>query len=246
MTKLLCIIPFYNEEFRFSSTFENLFQQYSTIDFLLVDDGSTDNTLAILQTLSNNHQNCTVLSLPKNVGKAEAIRNGVLNSVDKNYNFIGYLDADLATPIHEFIKLYEFLLLHDSLVFIMGSRIKLIGNKVDRSLLRHYLGRVFATIVSHFILKTPVYDTQCGAKIIDAKWCSLLFEKPFETKWLFDVELLLRLKNNGNNLQKCVAEIPLFEWKEIGNSKIKVSDFIKVPFQLVKLYFNSNTKLISK
>ena len=128
----------------------------------------------------------------------------------------------------------------------MGSRIKLIGNKVDRSLLRHYLGRVFATIVSHFILKTPVYDTQCGAKIIDAKWCSLLFEKPFETKWLFDVELLLRLKNNGNNLQKCVAEIPLFEWKEIGNSKIKVSDFIKVPFQLVKLYFNSNTKLISK
>lgn len=239
MIKLLCIIPFYNEEFRFSPSFENLFQQYSNVDFLLVDDGSSDNTNTILKSLSNTHQNCTVLLLPKNVGKAEAIRNGVLKTAIEKYNFIGYLDADLATPVNEFIKLYDFISSNESVVFIMGSRIKLIGNKVERSLLRHYLGRVFATIVSHFILKTPVYDTQCGAKIINAKLCATLFEKPFQTKWLFDVELLLRLKKNGNNLQNCVAEIPLYEWKEIGNSKIKFSDFIKVPFQLGKLYFDS-------
>lgn len=237
MIKLLCIIPFYNEESRFSTSFEKLFQEYSNVDFLLVDDGSSDNTSTILKSFSKINQNCTFLSLPKNVGKAEAIRNGVLKSDIEKYNFVGYLDADLATPVNEFIKLYDFISTSKSVVFIMGSRIKLIGNKVERSLLRHYLGRVFATIVSHFILKTPIYDTQCGAKIIDAKLCESLFEKPFQTKWLFDVELLLRLKKNGNNLQNCVAEIPLYEWKEIGNSKIKVSDFIKVPFQLGKLYF---------
>ena len=239
MIKLLCIIPFYNEELRFSSSFEKLFQQYSDVDFLLVDDGSSDNTNTILMSLSNSHHNCTVLSLHKNVGKAEAIRNGVLKTATEKYNFIGYLDADLATPIHELIKLYDFISTSKSVVFIMGSRIKLIGNKVERSLLRHYLGRVFATIVSHFILKTPIYDTQCGAKIIDAKLCKSLFEKPFQTKWLFDVELLLRLKKNGTDLQNCVAEIPLYEWKEIGNSKIKISDLIKIPFQLGKLYFDS-------
>lgn len=240
MIKLLCVIPFYNEEFRISSSFEKLFQEYSDVDFLLVDDGSSDNTSSILKSFGNKHPNCSDLPLPKNVGKAEAIRTGVLKSDPEKYNFIGYLDADLATPINEFVKLYDFISIKNSVVFVMGSRIKLIGNKVERSLLRHYLGRVFATIVSHFILKTPIYDTQCGAKIIDAKLCRFLFEKPFQTKWLFDVELLLRLKNKSDDLQSCVAEIPLYEWKEIGNSKIKISDFIKVPFQLIYLYFERN------
>lgn len=237
MDKLLCIIPFYNEESRISTSFEKLFQEYSDVDFLLVDDGSSDDTSAILKSFADKYPNCSALSLAKNVGKAEAIRNGVLKTDIENYNFIGYLDADLATPINEFIKLYHFILINHSVQFVMGSRIKLIGNKVERSLLRHYLGRVFATIVSQFILKIPIYDTQCGAKIMDAKLGKSLFEKPFKTKWLFDVELLLRLKNQGNDLQNCVAEIPLYEWKEIGNSKIKISDFIKVPFQLIHLFF---------
>ena len=120
----------------------------------------------------------------------------------------------------------------------MGSRIKLIGNKVNRSLKRHYFGRIFATIISQFILKVPIYDTQCGAKIFNSKVIDVLFDKPFQSKWLFDVELLLRLKNNNYNLQNTVVEIPLNEWTEMGNSKIKFTEVLSFPFQLIKIYFH--------
>lgn len=237
MDKLLCIIPFYNEAARFSSlVYEKLFLEYSQVDFLLVDDGSFDNTPKILKSFELSNENVTSIILEKNLGKAAAIRHGVLNVDLDKYNFVGYLDADLATPIDEFVRLFNFIKENKSTYIVMGSRIKLIGNKVNRSLKRHYFGRIFATIISQFILKVPVYDTQCGAKIIDSKIAKALFNEPFKTKWLFDVELLLRLKNNGYDLQNCVCEIPLNEWTEMGNSKIKFSDFIKVPFQLIKIY----------
>ena len=101
-----------------------------------------------------------------NVGKSEAIRKGVLTVNEDGYEYLGYLDADLATPISEMIRLVGFSVENHKIDFIMGGRIKLIGNEVSRSMKRHYFGRVFATIISQFILKTPIYDTQCGAKII--------------------------------------------------------------------------------
>ena len=87
------------------------------------------------------------------------------------------------------------------------------------------------------VLKTPVYDTQCGAKVIEYTIAKQLFKEKFITKWLFDVELLLRMKVNYN-LQENVLEIPLYEWKEKGNSKIKFIDFFKFPFQIIKIYFH--------
>jgi hypothetical protein len=119
----------------------------------------------------------------------------------------------------------------------MGSRIKLIGNNVQRSLVRHYFGRIFATIVSQFVLKVAVYDTQCGAKVIDFETAKPIFSKPFISKWLFDVELLKRLKKI-HNLKEVVKEIPLEKWEEIRDSKIKVVDFFKIPFELFQIYRN--------
>jgi hypothetical protein len=89
--------------------------------------------------------------------------------------------------------------------------------------------------VSQFVLKVAVYDTQCGAKVIDFEIAKLIFSKPFLSKWLFDVELLKRLQKI-HNLKEVVKEIPLEKWEEIGNSKIKVTDFFKIPFELLKIY----------
>lgn len=239
MSKLLCIIPFYNEESRFSSSsYDTIFLDNPTIDFLLVDDKSSDNTLSKLENKANIYTNCKLLSLQKNVGKAEAIRSGILFCDTNKYNYFGYLDADLATPISEFVKLFSYISNNNAASIVMGSRIKLIGNNVNRSLKRHYFGRIFATIISQFILKTPIYDTQCGAKIINSKVIDILFKDPFQTKWLFDVELLLRLKNKNFNLQDSVVEIPLNEWTEMGNSKIKFIEILSFPFQLLKIYFH--------
>ncbi len=239
MSKLLCIIPFYNEESRFeSSIYDKIFLKYSDIDFLLVDDKSTDLTLNIITSFADRFSNIEALSLKSNLGKAEAIRTGILHVNVKNYNFIGYLDADMATPMYEFIRIFNVISNNESISIIMGSRIKLLGNNVSRSLKRHYFGRFFATIISQFILKIPVYDTQCGAKIINTKVIKILFEKPFKTRWLFDVEILLRLKNEGYNLQKNVVEIPLNEWTEMKNSKIKFSEILSFPFQIINIYFH--------
>jgi glycosyltransferase involved in cell wall biosynthesis len=232
--KITIIIPFYNEEKRIEiERFHQIFNNFPQYNFLLVNDGSTDNTNTILDEFKNIFPNLSILKLDKNVGKAEAIRAAVLSI--SNADFIVYYDADLATPFSELEKLIQFTVLHQNYKMVMGARIKLIGNGVKRSLKRHYFGRIFATIVSQFVLKVAVYDTQCGAKVIDFKIAKLIFSKPFLSKWLFDVELLKRLQKI-HNLNEVVKEIPLENWTEIGNSKIKVIDFFKIPFELLKIY----------
>lgn len=229
------IIPFYNESNRINLlAYEAIFSKSSYVSFLLVNDGSTDDTFQIINNFALKFPHVKVLNLYKNVGKAEAIRRGVLAL--NNLDYIGYFDADLATPFSELLNLCAIIKFNTELQFVLGTRIKLIGNNVERRLFRHYLGRIFATIVSQFILKVPIYDTQCGAKIIRFQTAKEIFEMPFKTKWLFDVELLLRLKK-FYNLEKVVKEVVLEEWKEINNSKLKWIDFIKVPFQLIILKF---------
>jgi dolichyl-phosphate beta-glucosyltransferase len=239
MKKSIFIIPFFNEENRIDILeYQIAFKVNKFVDFLLVDDGSEDCTNEILRDFENNFENVSTLLLKENVGKAEAIRQGVLLVSEKNYEYLGYLDADLATPISEMIRMLDFSKENEKLVFIMGCRIKLIGNNVSRSMTRHYFGRVFATIISQFILKTPIYDTQCGAKIMKSKLAKTLFEKPFFTKWLFDVELLLRFKVIDSNYIYKTSEFPLNSWVEKGNSKIKFTDLLLVPYQILKLYIS--------
>jgi glycosyltransferase involved in cell wall biosynthesis len=232
--EITIIIPFYNEEKRIDIyRFHQIFNNFPQYNFLLVNDGSTDNTNTILDEFKSKFPNLTNLKLDKNIGKAEAIRAAVLSI--STTDFIVYYDADLATPFSELEKLIQFTVLHQNYKMVMGARIKLIGNGVKRSLKRHYFGRIFATIVSQFVLKVAVYDTQCGAKVIDFEIAKLIFSKPFLSKWLFDVELLKRLQKIYN-LKDVVKEIPLEKWEEIGNSKIKATDFFKIPFELLKIY----------
>ena len=232
--KITIIIPFYNEEKRIEiERFHQIFNDFPQYNFILVNDGSTDNTNTILDEFKSKFPSLTILKLDKNAGKAEAIRAAVLSI--STADFIVYYDADLATPFSELEKLIQFSVLHQNYKMVMGARIKLIGNEVKRSLKRHYFGRIFATIVSQFVLKVAVYDTQCGAKVIDFETAKLLFSQPFLSKWLFDVEVLKRLQKI-HNLKEVVKEIPLEKWKEIGNSKIKATDFFKIPFELLKIY----------
>jgi glycosyltransferase involved in cell wall biosynthesis len=234
--KVTIIIPFYNEEKRIVlESFYQIFKNTTQYDFILVDDGSSDNTNTILDEFKSKFPNLTILKLDKNIGKAEAIRAAVLSI--SNTDFIAYYDADLATPFSELDKLIQFSIQNPNYKMIMGARIKLIGNGVKRSLIRHYFGRIFATIVSQFVLKVAVYDTQCGAKVVDYQTANQIFTKPFISKWLFDVELLKRLQKN-HNLKEVVKEIPLEKWEEIGNSKIKLTDFFKIPIELFQIYRN--------
>ena len=233
------IIPFYNEEIRISLNEYTVFlNEYTFYDFLFVNDASTDNTLNILKNFEDKHTNVKVLSLDKNSGKAAAIQFGVTHLKQKDYAYICYVDADLATPIKELHNLIIFAKQNTHLDIVMGTRIKLLGNQVQRSLIRHYLGRIAATIISSFILKFAVYDTQCGAKVFKSEVAKKLFNKPFITKWLFDVELLLRYKKVNLNFKNTIQEIPLYQWTEKGKSNITLLEFLSFPLQLFKIYWH--------
>ncbi len=235
--ELLLIIPFFNEGFRMDElSLTEMFTHYPSAGFLLVNDGSTDETGALLDKFAGRHLNVRALHLAKNSGKADAIRQGVISTAISDYNYIGYMDADLATPGSELLLMKEFAVKNPIFTLVMGSRIKRLGSEIVRYGYRHYAGRVFATITSQLILKVPVYDTQCGAKVIESGLALELFREPFITKWLFDVELLLRLKAKDKNLQS-VYEYPLNNWIEKGNSKIKLKELLSFPYQLLKIYF---------
>ncbi|MFD1063709.1 glycosyltransferase [Winogradskyella litorisediminis] len=235
----LIIIPMFNEESRIVlNDYKSAFTNYSHLDFLLIDDASTDNTKHIISDFEKTFSNVSLLQNPLNKGKAESIRKAIKTSSAKNYNYVGYMDADLAVPFSEIHRLIKIAEINTDIKFLLGSRIKLISNTIVRSKTRHYFGRIFATIVSQIILKTPIYDTQCGAKIIQFNLAKELFENPFKTKWLFDVELLLRYKKTHSNFENFIKEEPLDIWIEKGGTKIKTKEFLLFPFQLIKLYFN--------
>jgi glycosyltransferase involved in cell wall biosynthesis len=215
--------------------------------FCFVNDGSSDMTLEVLQKLQQGREDrVLVKSLPRNRGKAEAVRTGVLSALSwHNFSFIGYFDADFSTPLTEVTHLLKES--GEDKLLIMGSRVKRLGATIERNLGRHYFGRIFSTVAS-MTLKIPVYDTQCGAKLISTKIAKQIFTPPFITRWLFDMEILARFIEmfGRNEMCKAVSEIPLNVWKRKDHSHLKLTHMLKVPFELAKIYAHYNLKSAGK
>jgi dolichyl-phosphate beta-glucosyltransferase len=234
MQKICVVVPCYNESKRLQVPLfvEFLTSNSEEVDFLFVNDGSKDNTLEVLSEIKNLFtNNIKILDQQPNQGKAEAVRKGMLQAVNEGYEIVGFFDADLSTPLNEILRLKNHLNQHYKIV--IGSRVKRLGAEIHRSAKRHFFGRVFSTF-SSTILDLPVYDSQCGAKFFHKDVIVELFDQPFLTKWIFDVELLARYKKNvgKEKLLNQVLELPINSWKEIGGSKLKLSDFFKVPYEL--------------
>ena len=165
--KCAIIVPCYNEAGRLDlKEFGSFSDGHPDVTFIFVNDGSSDNTADILRDFRSNTR-CEYLSLERNSGKAEAVRLGMKQALALDVDYIGFWDADLATPLSELERM--FVAVSNDTVFISGCRLLRLGGNIRRSSIRHYIGRVFATAVS-LHLDLPVYDTQCGAKLY-AKEC---------------------------------------------------------------------------
>lgn len=235
--KTACLLPFYNEESRMDlATFREVIQRHQNVDFWLLNDGSTDGTLNLLRSLEDEFTHVKVVDGVVNSGKAEIIRKGVLACVEdsKNYEVIGFLDSDFATPYYEFDRLRD-LIEGSEYDMIWGSRVKLKGWNIQRNAVRHWFSRIVLTIVNE-MFKLEIYDTQCGCKLYKRQVAEELFSKPFVTKWLFDIEVFVRYKRWST--EERMLEVPLVEWTEIKGSKIKIKDFLLVPFNILKLWWN--------
>lgn len=238
------IVPCYNEEKRFPfNEFLNFAQKHPEVLICFVNDGSKDKTLSVLRGIQNEcSDNICVYSMPQNGGKSEAVRQGMLY-MHSNYqvDLLGFLDADLATKPEEWLQMAKYKEQYPQFGAIVGSRIQRLGANINRDDNRS----LFSNIVKKFIriiLKTPFQDTQCGAKIFNRSLIPFLFNTPFMTPWLFDVEIFLRLqkKFGKTSLQKGVLEFPLMHWSEVGDSRLKFKHTIKIPAQLMQLYIKYN------
>ena len=112
---------------------------------------------------------------------------------------------------------------------VFGARVVLLGRRIERWALRHYLGRVAATAIS-LVLGLRVYDTQCGAKLFRATpSVRALFEQPFAARWLFDVEILARfilsLRGDREAVRDAIYEYPLSEWTDVAGSSLTPADY---------------------
>lgn len=154
------------------------------------------------------------------------------------FAWFGYRDADISTPLSEIEHLFNYYK-SGCYKLIVGTRFKHLGANIKRKAYRHYLGRVFATFASIY-LKLPVYDTQCGAKILDSSIIEIVFKNKFKRKWLFYVEIFTRILQyyNKEYVLHDTIEVPLDNWMDIGTSKITIKDIFLIPVSFFKIIHN--------
>ena len=239
MPDFCLVVPCYNEDARLDvAAFHQFLNATPAGSLCLVNDGSTDGTLAVLQGMANaSPGRVLVVDLASNAGKAEAVRQGMLKaSAWKPFAYVGYWDADLATPFEEASAMLRAAEGRPGCLMVLGLRLNRLGASVNRSPLRHYPGRVFATCASA-VLGLPVYDTQCGAKLVQATIVPRLFDEPFRSQWIFDVELLARLRNlvGRDRMRREVIEMPLSTWNGVEGSKVRLGAWLRAPLELLNI-----------
>jgi glycosyltransferase involved in cell wall biosynthesis len=243
MSSTVIVIPCYNEAERLNvRAFERFLHADGRSSLLFVNDGSTDGTLLLLQQIENSEPSrVEVLNLPRNRGKAEAVRTGMRLAFEHGAEYVAYWDADLATPldaIPEFIRVLD---RRPETDIVTGSRIPLLGRSIRRQPQRAFLGKLFVRAAS-LVLGVGLLDTQCGAKMFrSTPAIAAAFEMPFCSRWIFDVEILARIaqlaeQRHAAPLAKCLYELPLDDWEDVAGSKLRGRDFLKAPAELAHIY----------
>ena len=242
------IVPCYNESARLNPKPWLKFLAHpgsSAISFFFANDGSTDDTQARLEELSASARQAAqrygahVFHFPQRRGKGEVVRRAALRVLQEcpEFDYIGFWDADLATPLAELLEVIA-LLEQRALDGVFCSRIKRLGAVVRRKPTRHVLGRVFATAAS-LVLDLPVYDTQCGAKVFRTECLRSVLAEPFVSTWIFDVELIMRMARSGFDR---LYEKPVHSWTDVPGSKLTLRHMAKVPVDLWRLHRLYNRK----
>ena len=210
------------------------------VDLIFVDDGSSDGTAARLEALRDHAKDrIAVERLSENRGKGEAVRAGVLAALARDPAYVGYWDADLSTPLETALRFRDRLEADPELAVVYGARVALLGRRIERHAWRHYVGRVFATAVS-LLLRLPIYDTQCGAKLFRAgPELAELFSAPFLSRWIFDVELVDRLARtrarSGRGVVGALYEYPVEVWCDVPGSKVGIRGYLRSALDLARL-----------
>lgn len=222
---LSIVIPAYNEEERIgralTETLRAIAANRWNAEILIVDDGSTDATAAVVRSLAAEHPQIRLLPNGANHGKGYSVRNGMLNA---SGDIILFTDADLSAPINEATRLID--AIRNGADMAIGSR------WLDRSLqivrqplYRRFLGRCF-NLVTRAVVRLPFADTQCGFKAFTRTAAQTVFQLQRIDRWGFDPEILFIALRRGFT----VREIPV-TWGHDERTRIS---YLRAGMQMLK------------
>ena len=211
---LSIIIPALDEEKRLPASLDSIFRFLSAQSFpaevILVDNGSTDGTVALARSYSHRHSALRVLQEPRR-GKGAAVRCGMLAAAGE-YRFIA--DADLSMPIEELLRFLPPQL--DTVDLAIASREAPGAVRYGEPPHRHLIGRGFNLLVR--LLAVPGFqDTQCGFKLFRRQAAEDLFRVQRLDGWTFDVEVLFIALRRGYR----IVEVPI-PWYYYPGSRVRV------------------------
>jgi len=233
---LTIVIPVYNEQNNIKESLKKIFNYLNkkkiSSEIILVNDGSTDNTLDIIdkykKSILNNSEKIDfrIIDNKNNFGKGYSIKVGVLAS---SGDYVLFTDADLSTPIEEFDILFDNVLKGYNIA--IASRGLPGSNIVQRQhIIRESMGKLFNLFVRK-IMNLNYRDTQCGFKIFDRKSVNMIFPKLRINDFSFDVEILYITEKLGLK----VKEVPV-TWNNSNNSKVRIiKDSFKMLLSLIRI-----------
>ncbi len=232
------VIPCYNEEVRLlSEDFLSFVDTHTGYHLCFVNDGSTDQTLSVLENLRKGREDyISIYDCQKNGGKAEAVRLGMLHLAKfDDLDYIGFLDADLSTDLQDFDDLVK-TIETNTYQIVSGSRISRMGANINKDSARKLISKSINYSICK-ILNMNFKDTQCGAKIMDKEIINIAFNQPFYTRWLFDVEIFLRIRQHFGleKARQIICEQPLKRWVHADGSKLSYKDSLKIIGQIGKI-----------
>ncbi|MGH7721471.1 MAG: dolichyl-phosphate beta-glucosyltransferase [Candidatus Dormibacteria bacterium] len=224
------VIPAFNECDRLPATLERVREYLESAgeeyEVIVVDDGSSDGTVAFVDSLTGGWPQLALIALPRNQGKGAAVRAGMLRARGQHRLFS---DADLSTPIEELPRLRE--RLGGACQVAVASR-AVAGATIDvhQPGRREMMGRTYNRFVQLLVLP-GLHDTQCGFKVFTAEAAVVCFE-PLRTHGFgFDAEALLRARRRGWE----IAEVPV-RWSHHEDSRVSaLRDSGMVLLDLVRL-----------
>ena len=211
--ELSVVVPAYNEEARLPRTLERirdyLRQEHPASEIIVVDDGSTDGTVAVVRAFQQGMPGLRLLSNNVNCGKGYSVRNGML---DARGTFALFTDADLSAPIEEADKLLDALTSADVAIGSRALDRRLI--QVHESHARELAGILFNRMV-RLSIGLPFEDTQCGFKAFRTDRACIVFQQQRIEDFGFDPEILFLARRHGLR----IVEIPV-SWAHDPRTKV--------------------------
>lgn len=231
--KLSVVIPAFNEEKRISETLEAtddyLKKQDYPYEIIVVDNGSNDNTCALVRNYQEKSiKNLVTLCLSKSIGaKGSAVKLGILNYAQGDY--VMFMDADNATPISEVAKFWPYLESGQYPVVIGSRELDPSLVEVRQTFKRRVLGKMSHWLIQ-LVLLPGIYDTQLGFKAFTRAAAQGIFSLLTVTGWGFDMEVLTIARRRGYKIK----EIPVI-WREAGGTHVPLSAFFESLLDLIKI-----------